>query len=80
MSNITKEDANERIAKNLDTIQVLLKDCQDLADMYALEFRTPIQKYGMGGYYYGKNHADWKDSDSSEIDSPGRWVSSSEGC
>ncbi len=62
---LTKEEANGKLADILAQASQLICDAETLADKYGLGFNSPIGEYGMGGYYQGDE---------------GGWMASSQDC
>lgn len=51
---MNKQEANAKLAKLLEEASQKIKECEKLADEFGLHFSSPIDVYGMGGYFYGK--------------------------
>ncbi len=74
---MTKEEANKKISENLEQIKALLNEAYGLANEYGLSFKTPIQKWGMGGNYNGKGRGEFERKEEGSGD--GDWYYSNEG-
>jgi|GEM_PF-3761306 seryl-tRNA synthetase len=75
--NIKREGA-EKLANAVQRANDALQEATNIADKYGLSFNFG-PAYGMGGTYYGRENADYDESDYYDSDEQG-WVSSSEQC
>lgn len=79
-----KQKASEQIARKIDQIKLILKECTAIADEHTLYFKfNPMDVYGAGASYMGKPglSKDWASSENcSDEDDYFGWSSSSQGC
>lgn len=83
-----KKEATAKIAELTAEAKAKVREAQDLADKYGVEFSFSIA-YGMGGYYqpqYKEGVSEWNSSDYYESscynddDEDAGWRSSSQSC
>jgi hypothetical protein len=51
---MTNQEASAEIASKIAQIQLLLNECEALADEHSMSFSFDVAGYGMGGSYSGE--------------------------
>ena len=80
----TKEQANARLEEVLKEAKSKIKEAEKLAEQYGLTFASPIQEYGMGGWYrsekFLKEENEKYGEGSWDLENDVGWITSSSNC